>query len=1775
MTSVDSTSSSRLQSAASVSERSGSSLDSDGSDSTALHSEACSSQRPCDEAVNEIFFSISALPPLPDSEDEESIASLHEQDCIFSALPPLPDSDDEESIASLHENDCISSEFKPSFESDNRCEQNCIKSKPDICANPLEDLESCSPIDGTTEAFITRRASNDNLQSEFSNSLSESALDHHRDDSLNSETSGQNDHTVDASKRVTDLTLPNSCSPREINVNDGEQSVATKNSTYQFDMYPGRANITKPFTENPEKSPDEALSVRLEQANETIRHLLQSRDAMLSSVESLKILVSSERAVTVATKRKLAAAETRLHQEGKRHEEQTVASSFDFNEQLNELRQSKLSLESNLHQAQSLVRDKEEALQNMTETHSTAVLERDSALTKVSELCSRLTQNDERIESLSVQLCEESGKNEAALTELNSLHATLKNYDALVHERDDLQKQCGIFKEELSVHKNVVTEHEKDRESERLKNAAEIEQLQKRLQEAVAKVEEMQESVNQLDALKSQAAQFDLISGEETDVQVGGVNGSRALVSEADGDSQHYRSQLLCASLRTKERDEEILKLRGELEECRNNEREARSSSAATVDTLEKVRGVLEATQTKLSDTRNLVNVEHEARISAEQRVKELEEKIRDTEQNSAREREAASTFKLNADAEIDELKGLLDQANQKVSSLEKLASEKGSTSREVETSSPCSNEENAGERLLFAQTHYNKLSSLADLEEAANLSLSEIKESTSLGKKSVRSETDLQKATNRATSTDTETSQPPFESSDGKSIDSDAKIVALQEALEAMKRDLECKTNDYKAAKQHIQFNLSPALKSANGSLDETVSQLNQTRKQLKDSEVRAKNERRTLQNEVETISSQLKETSVSLKNSQNELKGSEENIRQLQARIQSLETEKAECSDVIADLQEECDRRCKSLAIIRDRLESVETRVGEYKQSVLDMELAKSEVEKTAQTEREGRFVAEQRVIQKDELLRQVETDYHKMAREKGDLEVHSEVLLGRIQELENQVSDSECALQEAMVSMQDQARHSRSRDKKSSHALKEMNVKLQEREQYLSKREHDLSCAQEKISKLSSDLAWSKEKLRSLENRVSTLSRDIEEKEELLSRKRSHIGQLEREVADLNANCANAEDEISQQRGELCRMRSTVDEKVDLVVNLTNENGELERRVEALENEVSSEKEQTLHSESLYLDTRKELSVVQSKLQKREEELQERINEAGLLKKLIENSRDAKDRAEKLIGEREHDLAQKQEHINELEDVLLSLKQELASLQSTTEESRALEKHADFKAVPGKKNLRAISSAKQQLVGLVGSLRSELASREQAEIELKKQICELEAEKDRIIQKLGVVCSETKKEKELLKERISRQESAAADKDFSIKELEKRIGTFDDYKAQSEEHLGQFQKRIEEAKSKVGAIEQKLSEEKDRVRAKSEELLQVETRLTNRDKEIFALEKELERLSKKSMEGKSDRRGSGVAEVKEESVERLREWCSFINRKLRVAEKESVEREAQLVKSGGAVKRLQSELTGMQDKLRRKESEIRKLNYMQELEVSQLKSRMDTLRALLGNMRASVPHSMNELMMSNDSAWFGLDTSCRDGSEEQRGRHTTAAGGGSLGGWPSKWDNAHSSLKQIAPRSQSATKLSTQLALAEYSSASQRGAHERAEGSLEQVCSVRFTLSGRESPAADVAVYVVGGDVTLGQWDASRRIALRVVYDDNRRSNGENVSNIAKDGVVRQCDVLVPASVVTWYKYVADANDGSILWERGENRLLCLDGQPFYTTSDVWRD
>lgn len=99
------------------------------------------------------------------------------------------------------------------------------------------------------------------------------------------------------------------------------------------------------------------------------------------------------------------------------------------------------------------------------------------------------------------------------------------------------------------------------------------------------------------------------------------------------------------------------------------------------------------------------------------------------------------------------------------------------------------------------------------------------------------------------------------------------------------------------------------------------------------------------------------------------------------------------------------------------------------------------------------------------------------------------------------------------------------------------------------------------------------------------------------------------------------------------------------------------------------------------------------------------------------------------------------------------------------------------------------------------------------------------------------------------------------------------------------------------------------------------------------------------------------------------------------------------------------------------------------------------------------------------------------------------------------------------------------------------------------------------VSFTLDGLRAPGSDVIVYIVGGDAGLGEWNASRRIPLHVV--------GQGV-----EGIIRQCDVVLHSNLVTTYKYVADGANGELVWEGGEDRSLRLEGGSTHELRDSWR-
>ncbi|CDF32823.1 unnamed protein product [Chondrus crispus] len=129
----------------------------------------------------------------------------------------------------------------------------------------------------------------------------------------------------------------------------------------------------------------------------------------------------------------------------------------------------------------------------------------------------------------------------------------------------------------------------------------------------------------------------------------------------------------------------------------------------------------------------------------------------------------------------------------------------------------------------------------------------------------------------------------------------------------------------------------------------------------------------------------------------------------------------------------------------------------------------------------------------------------------------------------------------------------------------------------------------------------------------------------------------------------------------------------------------------------------------------------------------------------------------------------------------------------------------------------------------------------------------------------------------------------------------------------------------------------------------------------------------------------------------------------------------------------------------------------------------------------------------------------------------------------------------------------------------AMADYAAARARlneaGSRYGGATASKSLCAVTFTLEGATVPSADIIVYILGGDSTLGNWEPSRRLPMRVV-------------STGRTGVIRKCDVLIAGDVSTFYKFAADGVDGSLVWEGGENRALDVGGRTQHQTRDVWR-
>lgn len=1561
------------------------------------------------------------------------------------------------------------------------------------------------------------------------------------------------------------------------------------------------------------KPTEQSVSASLEKANDTIRYLRQSRDALFSSVESLRILVASERAITVATKRKLSDVESNFRDYKKRSDNDAFSLCNELKAQLEEAQLKRVTVETNVSELQSRLLEKDNELQRLHDLHATSVSERRTALAELAELRQQLDRKDVLNQELSSRVQDESAKTNEATTTLESLQEQLQSLNKTSLERDELLNNVDLLEKEVEILKCTASENERQWESKLSEKNEDLRQLEQELNQESARVSEMKSAAQHFEILKAQATEWDFSSDPLACIQ-NSTSPNTNEHNQIQGDrklSDQCVSMLLTATMSIMQKNETISKLRVELNDIFARESATKSSSTATMNELENVRDVLESTRGELSQLRDQSRKERDALTASQLEVNSLKDQIKMLNNPSVVECGGDDNPEFKSISEIHRLRNHLARAHEEINRLQQQSITDKSSTDEVESSSPCSIDSSTS-GLSVGRHDFSKLSSLADLEEAANLSISRAKSKLALNAHPDSSQNDIQSPSSTTTERKLETtSEDAYE----KLNKANAKILALQEALQILERDLETKVRECKAMESHIEDTLSPALASANKELTRKTSEFEAIKLALEERRAQVESEKDNLQDEVGRTTGNLNNTLVMLDSAQQRLNHAEEKVRQLEAYVEKSNIDKDEFLSTIKDLQEECSHRQISLSVLRDRLASVEGRFGLYQQQVVDLSSLNSDMEERLKFEKEGRSIAEQRASRKDQLIRELEKEYQTLVTGKVEAETSFTEISGKLRMVERHVEDLENALNETRLLMHGQAQRSSARDEENIRALKAMSDKLLEREQCLSAQNRALSNTQEKVSRLDSELTCKKEKLLSLENKISGLSRNSVEREGLLRKKGIHVKELEEEVYKLKSACSNAQNETDRKNQALEGMRSAIQEKVDSIVRIRNEKESLENRVKQMKEEITAEKHHQEYSKTVLLKVQNDLADVRKELKNSEHELQARTADAESLSLSLVEAQTAASNAEQLAEAKEMELVQKQSRVEELEFVLSSLEQKVDSLETVAEVNQMLKKKVDSLESVAKDNrslkakvssLESIAEANHSLKKEVDSLKSmaevskslkakietlesdakvnrslkencaakddllktkeaellrvirekerleahrqafesELDSHSRVKSELTQQIRNLEEEKSRVEKKLKTSELEAQEEIKSLKQGINANHSAVKVKEDIIRTLRERAEAHDNQRIELEKRVDELQRHVEVTVIELAKTKQELEVADGQVQVSSEKISALESWIVERDEEVNSLQREIAHLNEKIEDSPKNENVCTLLRSKELAVARLHEWCSFINRKLRAAEKVNSEREAQLVESAEVMKRLEGQLVEVQDALRKKELDMQQLTYMHELEVLQLTSRVETLRASLGSA---------EEMSSKKIT----DTLTRD-AESFTGSHSTRQG---------------EEKKQIQGNSRSLG-LSAKLELAEFSSAARQGDRSADSGRLEQVCSVRFTLSGRGCPAANVGVYVVGGDVTLGQWDANRRIALRVVH---RGQQGVDTSDdkMSSSDAVRECDLLVPASVVTWYKYIFDAPDGSIVWERGENRLLYLDGQTQFETNDEWRE
>lgn len=1241
------------------------------------------------------------------------------------------------------------------------------------------------------------------------------------------------------------------------------------------------------------------VSTQLAMANDTIRNLRLSQEAMVSSVDALKVLVENERAVTRVTKRRLDIANKRVDEtpdHSSIDEMNTLRARLEeTDKQLHTAKRNEESLNAQLRSFHSRLEAKDVEYQRVLDSNEALLNEKRATRLQIADLRAQREQRDAAYQSIVEQLQDKNTEADRAVTEVDALRRKLEVSQSVTAERDELVEKVSQLTRDLQARDTKSAETETslramvmDKEECLTKSATE-------LREAAAKIAGLEHEVSELDTLRARIAKL-----ESTNLELRAASSSPPVSLDMDSSSDSTDNKSTKAALKKKkmelkiaraviaEKDKVVSELRENVTNAEDRAREVEVSSKVTESRLGQMETAINKTKEEMSVARADAQAAIDAKRDVEVKLTAVEKSLRDAKEHLTQVERTAHEHgmkrseyadlserlearirsvekeKQEALGETEKLRASLSTAQQEISRLENEL--RKNAPEEMGTSSPCS-DGSVSATLSVPRSDFSHLESLADLEAASNGAAVETGETSSAGQSETGGNSDASAMSPKISALPS--SAAPDRNDEVSQTEST--VTALSNSLQKMETAMSAKVEECNILESRISIEMKPALEAANVTLQERMNEVDQLRGELNNLKITVEKERVDVAAEKGETSKQMKHTLTMLHSTQDKLKHAEEHMARLNSSISELETEKSKNLMSIKELRCECEHRQQALVNLRDRLVVFENLAGTRGQHAENANEENKRLKKLLASAEDGKCVSESRAFRKDELLFQLENKYRGLEKNHGIIVSNLREKSKLVEKHESELLDLRKALEESAGAMKEQSQLACTRDELQTTTIKELRQIIQSREDELKDTTEELTAIERRAKSLSDALASSSARLRTAEENLHNERRSVADAETTIARKEEALREVKKVKLLLESKIVSAKTAIDHKEDQISSQLQAIMEKDDQIDSLSKDKAHMTNSISDLKSQLAVEKSRRQSQEILVRKLEGDVRKTRTDINSLTTICTDKESEANGLRSKVAVLQSE-------VSSLQSDLSQRVDQVNHLKEKEMSTREMEALSAVADKQKKLMEKHAIAldELKEKKEEISSLSdrysNAKKHCTELdkrVAILESDLLTRAEEINSLNKDLGELDSEKKSLYttlantqkskaaaeallvktqKKLLALEQSTQKEIALLKARVASQEVALSEKDNSSSSTARKLTQVSSENTQLKDQVVESKTRADHLLSKLTATEFELASEKEAIATLDLKFRVAHDKLEERESHVQRLESEL---------------------------------------------------------------------------------------------------------------------------------------------------------------------------------------------------------------------------------------------------------------------------------------------------------------------------------------